>query len=244
LHDHNAGAWIFRGAKGDARWPNGSKASLTVERFDANGVIIRREDTTDSRTAGESAVYYGTVHGERMEGTALIKDLRADGTMENKQVPWFATIPTTTCDSNLSADEAVEFGGEAAAFRQMPSAFQCFLLAANQGNGRAKALVGLMYRDGIGVKTNYTESMVWLKAAAIQGDHDAQLALHQAYDLGIGTNPDPAQAAKWQHAADSNPLVVRQAKMDAEQREDKQLMFMGLTSILSAAVSGPTVIVR
>ena len=237
-HDHTAGAWVFRGTKGDARWPRGSKATLTVERYDANGVMIRREDTPDSNVAGRIAIYYGTMRNGRLEGTEIATTLRGDGTKERKEIPWFATIPVTSYDGGMSADEAVETGGKAAAFRQMPNAFQCFLIAANQGNGRAKMFVGLMYRDGIGVKVDYAEANRWLKVAAVQGDHEAQLALEQMYELGVGVKDDPIQAAKWKHAADTNPAVLAQAQSHKEAREDQQMMFMGMTSILSAAL-GP-----
>src|SRR5262249_23243912 len=43
--DHgDAGAWIFHGQDGEARWPSGAAAKLRIERFDAGGIVIRRTD--------------------------------------------------------------------------------------------------------------------------------------------------------------------------------------------------------
>jgi len=65
------GMWSFHGIIGDAHWANGAVAKVVVEKFDEDGVLIRRIDQPGSTTFGVTAVYKGTVHGDRIEGTVV-----------------------------------------------------------------------------------------------------------------------------------------------------------------------------
>ena len=53
-------------------------------------------------------------------------------------------------------------------------AARLFQLAAEQGNAKATALLGLMYLSGEGVPVDVDEAIRWLGAAAEQGDADGQ----------------------------------------------------------------------
>ena len=64
---NNCGTWTFLGAQGNGQWPSGEVANLSVERYDADSVVIRRADSTGS-AAGLTAVYTGTRHGVRVGG--------------------------------------------------------------------------------------------------------------------------------------------------------------------------------
>jgi len=66
-----AGKWVFHGVAGEAQWPDGASAKLVVERFDEGGVEIRRIDLPNSSSYGLTAVYSGTLHGNRMDGTVV-----------------------------------------------------------------------------------------------------------------------------------------------------------------------------
>jgi enterochelin esterase-like enzyme len=63
--------WEFHGVSGDGRWSNGAFAKLVIERFDAGGVVIRRIDLPTSASNGLTAVYTGTLRGNRLEGSVV-----------------------------------------------------------------------------------------------------------------------------------------------------------------------------
>jgi hypothetical protein len=64
---NTCGTWTFNGHDGKARWQNGAIANLTVQRFDSAVVVIKRIDVGGS-TPGLTAMYTGTLHGNRIEG--------------------------------------------------------------------------------------------------------------------------------------------------------------------------------
>lgn len=65
------GAWVFHGSLGDAQWSNGAQAKLVVQRFDEGGIDIRRIDLPNSASYGLTAVYTGTLHGNRIDGSVV-----------------------------------------------------------------------------------------------------------------------------------------------------------------------------
>jgi enterochelin esterase-like enzyme len=66
-----SGTWKFNGILGTADWNSGAEAIVVVERFDKDGVDIRRIDLPNSSFYGQTAVYKGTVHGDRIEGDVV-----------------------------------------------------------------------------------------------------------------------------------------------------------------------------
>jgi hypothetical protein len=64
---NNCANWTFLGGQGNGQWPSGEIANLSVEHFDADTVVIRRADSTGP-SAGLTAVYNGTRHGDRIGG--------------------------------------------------------------------------------------------------------------------------------------------------------------------------------
>ncbi len=65
------GTWAFHGYLGNAEWSNGATAEIVVERFDEGGVVMRRIDLPMSTSFGLTAVYTGTLKGNRIEGTVV-----------------------------------------------------------------------------------------------------------------------------------------------------------------------------
>ena len=57
---------------------------------------------------------------------------------------------------------------------------------AEQGDASAQSNLGLMYKQGSGVKQNYKEAVNWYRLAADQGDADAQNNLGVMYAQGYG----------------------------------------------------------
>src|ERR1700685_468365 len=64
---NNCATWTFLGTQGNGQWPSGEVANLAVEHSDASTVVIRRADSTGP-SAGLTAVYKGTRHGDRVSG--------------------------------------------------------------------------------------------------------------------------------------------------------------------------------
>lgn len=62
------GTWTLQGDHINAVWNNGAKATLDVEQFDNNGVVITRKDTEGS-SAGLTARYEGRPIGNHVDGS-------------------------------------------------------------------------------------------------------------------------------------------------------------------------------
>lgn len=61
--------WTFNGVEGTATSPtNPAGSGITIEKFDSDSIVVRRVDQAGP-TAGQTAVYTGTVNGTHMSGT-------------------------------------------------------------------------------------------------------------------------------------------------------------------------------
>ena len=85
---NNCATWTFLGAQGNGQWPSGEVANLSVERYDANSVVIRRADSTGS-SAGLTAVYTGIRHDDRVGGDYTSS---WPGHWNSKSGNWYATV--------------------------------------------------------------------------------------------------------------------------------------------------------
>jgi len=85
---NNCATWTFLGTQGTGQWPSGNIASLSVDRYDNESVVIRRADSTGA-SAGLTAVYTGTRHGDRVGG-----DFTSSwpGHWDNQSGNWYATV--------------------------------------------------------------------------------------------------------------------------------------------------------
>lgn len=243
-NDRNLGDWIFHGNKGSGNWLQGGRAALTIQEWSSGSVKISREDMPSSTAAGLSAVYQGTVCGRTIKGTVTV---HWPGHYNDKDVsmPWTATIPVTSCegvdDDTLALTDIAK---TAARFRQSAAAFKCVSRAAELGDRDARTATGVMYRDGIGTKVSYPDAIRYLKQSAIQDDYNAQVALSQMYEMGIGVPADETQAKQWQARAYNNPAAAaaRQNRQDA--KDMRQMAFMGLTAIVEAMASPSVYVVH
>ena len=67
----NCSTWKWNGKQFEGRWPNGRVGQMTVERFDADGVVITRVDQTGA-SPGLTATYIGKLNGDgTIQGTAV-----------------------------------------------------------------------------------------------------------------------------------------------------------------------------
>jgi len=87
----NCATWTLLGTQGNGQWPSGEIANLSVEKFDSNFVVIRRADSTGA-SAGLTAIYTGTRHGNRLRG-----EYKSNwpGHWANQEGNWYATIEST-----------------------------------------------------------------------------------------------------------------------------------------------------
>ena len=60
---------------------------------------------------------------------------------------------------------------------------------------------GCAYRDGNGVRQDFTEAIKWFRKAAEQGCADAQFALAECCENGWGIEEDPDEAVQWYRQA-------------------------------------------
>jgi hypothetical protein len=85
---NNCATWTFVGTQGTGKWPSGELSNLIVERLDDNSVVIRRADSTGP-SAGLTALYTGTRHGDRIGGE-FTSSWQGHG--DDKTGYWYATI--------------------------------------------------------------------------------------------------------------------------------------------------------
>lgn len=241
-HDGNLGTWTFQGDKGSGQWLRGSRAELTLQEWAGGKVTISREDTPDSQTVGVSAIYKGAICGDLIKGEATI---HWPGHFDEKdvKVPWTAKIPLTGCDEVPDDSlRLVDVARTALRFRQLKDAFRCLSRAADLGDMDSRTATGLMYRDGIGTKVSYPDALRLFQQSAIQGDYNAELALSQVYDIGLGVPQDAAKAKDWETRAYNNPMKVAERQRADQQAKSEKLAFLGL-SFLVEAMARPTVYV-
>ena len=62
-------------------------------------------------------------------------------------------------------------------------------------------MLGVMYRDGLGVPQDTSQAAIWFRRAATQGDINAQVALGTLYLLGNGVRQDMTEFLAWTQKA-------------------------------------------
>lgn len=78
-----------------------------------------------------------------------------------------------------------------------PTAFKLFKPLAEAGDPAAQNNLGILYRNGMGVPADNTESLKWFQRSAEQGNAFAEYNLGLAYEMGWGTPKDHREALKW-----------------------------------------------
>ena len=69
--------------------------------------------------------------------------------------------------------------------------------AAENGDAKAQAFLGLDYDLGRGVTRNYAKAAKWYRKAAEQGNLDAQYMLGRFYGSGVGVTQNYEEAYFW-----------------------------------------------
>jgi TPR repeat protein len=89
------------------------------------------------------------------------------------------------------------FGNPAYVDRDYKIAFEWLQKAAEQGDARAQAEFGVMYKRGRGVDENFVQAFEWTMKAALQGDLEAQCNLADDYLEGSGVQQSDQNAYEW-----------------------------------------------
>ena len=90
-----------------------------------------------------------------------------------------------------------EDGRKALDAKDYAAARSDFNEAAAQGDARAQAFLGIMYKFGMGVPADLKQAAQWLTLAADAGDAGGQSQLGDLYLDGQGVARNPAQAARY-----------------------------------------------
>ena len=99
--------------------------------------------------------------------------------------------------SSVTADDTFQRGVETFKRKDFAQAATLFRKAADQGDARAQAMLGSMYRSGWGVKRDYAQALLWNQKAADAGISDAQFNLGLMYANGEGVARDIGKATEW-----------------------------------------------
>ena len=103
---------------------------------------------------------------------------------------FIGTVPPLRAEPLKDAEAALARGDGATAQRIYRS-------LADRGNVVAMTRLGLMYRTGRGVPTDYREALKWLNRAAALGSAEAQYHVGDMHLRGLGTEQDLLQAARY-----------------------------------------------
>jgi hypothetical protein len=205
------GAWKFDGSNGTAVWfvQTPIRARLTIISAAADDIVIRRTNLTD----GNSAVYHGQRNGDMYSGAVVWSTPNHPGSSSGH---WTASVPETNCDSGLSSAEAKRIGQNALMFDLQRAAFDCYIVAAQDGDPMAQTAVGLLYYRGRTgqVEQNYEQALPWLRKAADSGVYAAQRTVSDMYALGQGAPKDPELAKFYGDKA-------AEQKRDRQRQEDR-----------------------
>ena len=205
---NGATSWTFQGQQGQEQ-SGGQVRALLLERIDAGGVVIRRQDTSAAAIGSEPyTLFIGHVYGDFAIGTM---NRHAGGQIVSAGT-WRGSTAPTICGSSISVAQAKSIGARAAGMKQNKAALDCYLIAARQGDPEAQTMSGLLLHSGLGIIHDQAAALNWLKKAAALNDYDGEVALAAMYQQGAGTAPDATKATFWINKAQQQKAAAEAAK--------------------------------
>ena len=90
------------------------------------------------------------------------------------------------------------------------SAHKHLLELANKGHAKSQTLMGVMYRDGVGVEKDLGQAASWFEKAAQQGLREAENELGHLYLFREASVHNPSKAELWLTRAAEHGVVVAQ----------------------------------
>ena len=117
---------------------------------------------------------------------------------------------------------------------------------AQNGHPNAQNNLGVMYREGEGVRQNYDEAVKLFRLSANQGDAEAQNNLGWLYDNGWGVTQNYNEANKWYKLAAEQGDGLAQVNLGAnyalgygvERNLVRSFMWMSIASVNGQEVKG------
>ena len=109
---------------------------------------------------------------------------------------FFVVLFAFIYNSNAS-EEQLNKGYDYAIAGEYLKAFDVWKPLAENGDEWAQYSLGVMYRDGLGIKENDTLAEKWTRLSAEQGNRVAAYNLGIIYQLGYGVDIDFVEAMKW-----------------------------------------------
>ncbi|MGE3932941.1 MAG: tetratricopeptide repeat-containing serine protease family protein [Rhodospirillaceae bacterium] len=128
--------------------------------------------------------------------------------------PW-ALMAAALFAMAVPAGAAADWDAARAAYRSKdyPAAVALLRPLADDGDPRARRLLGALHRDGRGVEPDPARAAALFRAAAEQGDARGQANLAEALFSGRGVPRDRAAAARWFDAAAAQGDVEAQRRL-------------------------------
>jgi len=121
-------------------------------------------------------------------------------------VLYFSVVPAF-------ADDQFDAGWPAFKNKDYQLALKVWKPLADRGNVAAQFQLGLMYRDGIGVQQDQTQSLKWFEWAADNQYPAAQVLVGTMYEHGTGVEKNAGKAAGWFQKAAEHGNAEAQYKL-------------------------------
>ena len=103
--------------------------------------------------------------------------------------------------SSIALAEPIDDAIAAYNLEDFETALRTFKPLSEQGDPEAQCHLGVMYRDGQGVKQDYSKAIRWFRLAAEQEHTGAQRRLGSMYFRGWGVDKNLTEAVKWTRKA-------------------------------------------
>lgn len=189
-----------------------------------------------------------TVSSAQIETVAMTANQRQDAAAERRLREWakqglpvaerelgmlYRTRPAQRAETIRLFESAARAGDAEAAFQlgelyrievagataDPAAAAPWYKLAALQHHARAGLMLGLLYKNGSGVRQDDEQAAKWLDLASDQGNAHAMFLLSYAYNEGRGVVRDPAKGRKLlEEAAEHEyPPAIQELAMVVQQ---------------------------
>ena len=217
------GIWLLGAKQPSAFWPYGAVATLSIERYDADEIVIQRSDNDDSSSPGFAATYKGKLQGNQLNGYVYMGS--AAGAERKAAYIWSATIG---CEGNdgqrVNASQALAKGDEGKSQMNAVKAACWWTLAAELESAKAETNLGALYLfGGSRFRTNYKEAEFWLKKAKSEDPQAVfYLALMAHYGWG-SQRPDQANGLM-KEAAERGDIEARDYMVCSSQQSEDALI--------------------
>lgn len=132
-----------------------------------------------------------------------------------------AQIPPESTTKLAEREGTVEEARAASSAGKYEKARRILLPKAKQGDAAAQNILGVLYRNGWGVKTDYSEALGWFHKAAAQQHPAGQIWLGLLYLNGWGVKRDVTEAVKWLRLAADQEVPEAQYQLGIIYAEGK-----------------------